>query len=370
MASIRKGRLALAVVIVALAAVVVPFVPPAAAASPEDDLEAAQNDANRAAADLADAEEDMARAQDGLADLQGRVDRIDARVSEARERVGALAVRLYVQGTVPVVRILRMANAGDVVRVQQYSSVVAATSTDALEQFRAEREDLGRERAALADQQEVHAAAIADLQERRDTAVGEIDRLSEVVAKAAAARDAERRAQALAAAGNSASASAAASSPASPAAAPPSSATGDAPAPPPVLPDGAAPSGDWICPVQGPHAFSNDYGAPRGGGYTHQGNDILAPRGTPVVASVDGEVRQRSGAVSGLAYYLDGDNGDQYFGAHLDSFGESGRVTAGTVVGYVGNTGDAASTATHLHFEIHPGGSGYENPYATLIKYC
>ena len=49
----------------------------------------------------------------------------------------------------------------------------------------------------------------------------------------------------------------------------------------------------------------------------------------------------------------------EYFGAHLDSFGADGRVTAGTVVGYVGNTGDASGGAPHLHFEIHPGGSGY-----------
>ncbi|HVF14834.1 MAG TPA: peptidoglycan DD-metalloendopeptidase family protein, partial [Acidimicrobiales bacterium] len=78
----------------------------------------------------------------------------------------------------------------------------------------------------------------------------------------------------------------------------------------------------------------------------------------------------RSGAVSGLAYYLDGVDGMEYFGAHLDSYGASGEVTAGTIVGYVGNTGDAASTAPHLHFEIHPGGNGNINPYATLSTYC
>ncbi|HEX2117824.1 MAG TPA: M23 family metallopeptidase, partial [Acidimicrobiales bacterium] len=138
-----------------------------------------------------------------------------------------------------------------------------------------------------------------------------------------------------------------------------------APAPaPPVA------SGDWICPVQVPRAFSNDYGAPRGGGSSHMGNDILAPRGTPVVANVSGVVTQRNGAVSGLAYFLAGDDGNRYFGAHLDSFGASGRVEAGTVVGRVGTTGDAAGTPPHLHFEIHPGGSGYTNPYPTLTKYC
>ncbi len=126
----------------------------------------------------------------------------------------------------------------------------------------------------------------------------------------------------------------------------------------------------WICPVQGPRAFSNDYGASRGGGSSHQGNDILAPKGTPVVANVGGVVTQRSGAVSGLAYFLAGDDGNRYFGAHLDSFGASGRVSAGTVIGKVGSTGDASGGPPHLHFEMHPGGSGYTNPFSTLTKYC
>ena len=100
------------------------------------------------------------------------------------------------------------------------------------------------------------------------------------------------------------------------------------------------------------------------------GNDILSPKGTPVVANVGGVVTQRNGATSGLAYFLAGDDGNRYFGAHLDSFGASGRVSAGTVIGKVGNTGDAAGGPPHLHFEIHPGGSGYTNPYPTLTKYC
>ncbi|MEA2686064.1 MAG: hypothetical protein QOE93_1259 [Actinomycetota bacterium] len=364
-----------------------------ALADPEDDLAAAQARANRAAADLAQAEEEMALAQDAVAHVQGRVAAIDARVGQAREQVRELAIRLYVDGTVPVIRILRMANANDVIRAQQYSHVVVGASTDALQQFRAERENLEEEQAALDREQESHADSIENLEDRRADAVDEIERLSQVLAEARAAREAELRAEADAAAraatveDSSAGRSTNGAITATPAPAPGPAAAGPVspgstaprgadpapvpdqdPYPAPVIPD--VPAGDWICPVQGPHAFSNDYGAPRGGGYTHQGNDILSPRGTPVVASVDGEVRHRSGAVSGLAYYLDGDDGNEYFGAHLDEFGADGRVTAGTVVGYVGNTGDAASTAPHLHFEIHPGGSGYENPYPTLVKYC
>ena len=134
-------------------------------------------------------------------------------------------------------------------------------------------------------------------------------------------------------------------------------------------PSGVIASGDWVCPVQGPRAFSNDWGQPRSGGRRHQGTDILSPRGTPVVASVGGSVRHHNSSLGGLSYYLAGDDGNTYFGTHLSGFAASGRVSAGTVVGYVGDSGNARGTP-HLHFEIHPGGGGAVNPYPTLQKYC
>ena len=83
-------------------------------------------------AELAEAEEELALAQDAVAHVQTRVDTVDARVGAAREQVRDLAIRLYVEGTVPVIRILRMADANDVIRAQQYSHVVAGGSTDSL----------------------------------------------------------------------------------------------------------------------------------------------------------------------------------------------------------------------------------------------
>jgi murein DD-endopeptidase MepM/ murein hydrolase activator NlpD len=127
-----------------------------------------------------------------------------------------------------------------------------------------------------------------------------------------------------------------------------------------------------MCPVQGPHSFSNDYGAPRGGGSRrHQGVDILSPRGTPVVANVSGSVRRHDNGLGGISYYLEGVDGNEYYGAHLESYaGRTGQVAQGTVIGYVGNSGDARGGPTHLHFEIHPGGGGSVNPYPTLRQYC
>lgn len=335
---------------------------PGVAGAQADDFQAAQRRANQAAAELSKAIEAQARADDTVANLEARVARVEERVAAVRADVAQLAVRQYVQGTFRIIRLLRMEDANQVVRAQQYASVVAATSTGALEQYRADKEDLRIEVAALEREQDDRADAIEDLRRRQADAVRELDRLARLEEQARAAREEQQRRAEAAAAPAATVTTPAPGAPAAPAA--------NRPSTPTTLPAPATATGDWICPVQGPHAFSNDYGAPRGGGSSHMGNDILAPRGTPVVANVGGVVTQRNGAVSGLAYFLAGDDGNRYFGAHLDSFGASGQVSAGTVIGRVGNTGDAAGGPTHLHFEIHPGGSGYTNPYPTLTKYC
>ena len=83
---------------------------------------------------------------------------------------------------------------------------------------------------------------------------------------------------------------------------------------------------------------------------------MFAAARTPVVAPVSGSVEHFVDSLGGLSFRLWGDDGDYYFGTHLSAFGAStGLVPAGTVVGYVGTTGNAAGTGPHLHFEIHPG---------------
>lgn len=124
-----------------------------------------------------------------------------------------------------------------------------------------------------------------------------------------------------------------------------------------------------LCPVDRPRAYSNDFGAPRGGGRRHQGIDILAPRGTPIRAPFDGRAERRYHALSGQAVRVYG-KGGYVFNAHLNAYGASGSVRAGDVVGYVGNTGNASGGPTHDHFEWHPGGGGAVNPYSMLNSVC
>ena len=110
-----------------------------------------------------------------------------------------------------------------------------------------------------------------------------------------------------------------------------------------------------LCPVQGRGYFSDDFGAPRfsGGFHHHAGNDLFAPQGTPVVAPFDGTAAATPNGLGGNAVTVYGADGYVY-NAHLVSYGTLGSVKAGTVVGYVGNTGDAMGGPWHDHFEWHP----------------
>jgi hypothetical protein len=125
-----------------------------------------------------------------------------------------------------------------------------------------------------------------------------------------------------------------------------------------------------VCPVAGPHHFIDSWGARRSGGRAHIGVDMMAARGVPAVAPVSGVVTHRGNTLGGLSYHLNGDDGNYYYGTHLSAYGASGRVSAGTVIGYVGDTGNAAGMP-HLHFEIHVGGRGNPiNPYAKVRAVC
>ncbi len=132
-----------------------------------------------------------------------------------------------------------------------------------------------------------------------------------------------------------------------------------------------APRATWQCPVPG-GSFVNDFGYVKPeGGPPHQGIDLFAPTGTEIYAPVGGRVERYPNRAGGLAVMLWGNDGNRYYLAHLSAYGESGRVSAGDVIGYVGNTGDAEQTSPHLHFVIHPnGGDEVTNPFPSLVAAC
>jgi murein DD-endopeptidase MepM/ murein hydrolase activator NlpD len=127
-----------------------------------------------------------------------------------------------------------------------------------------------------------------------------------------------------------------------------------------------------VCPVDPPRHYIDDFGDARwvGGFHRHQGIDIMAPRGTPIRAPFDGRVETSSNWMGGIQLYVYGKLGF-VFNGHLDSVErESGRVEAGDIVGYVGNSGDARGGSTHDHFEWHPGGGPAVDSYRLLNEAC
>ncbi|HEY0969545.1 MAG TPA: M23 family metallopeptidase [Gemmatimonadales bacterium] len=115
-----------------------------------------------------------------------------------------------------------------------------------------------------------------------------------------------------------------------------------------------------MVPVAGvePHRLSDTFSAPRdGGARTHRAIDIMAPRGTPVLAADDGRVlRVSHNRLGGLTIYaIDDEERFVYYYAHLDRYrdGLRGgmRIARGEVIGYVGSTGNASASAPHLHFQ-------------------
>jgi murein DD-endopeptidase MepM/ murein hydrolase activator NlpD len=133
------------------------------------------------------------------------------------------------------------------------------------------------------------------------------------------------------------------------------------------------------CPVVGAVAgrdFSNDWGYPRSGGRTHQGNDIFANRGTPIVAIQDGVVVRTSPVdrgLGGLTVTYRTADGSEWYNAHLEAIAEGivpgVSVAAGETIGTVGTSGNARGTPPHNHLGRRINGS-WVNPYPTVAPLC
>jgi hypothetical protein len=145
----------------------------------------------------------------------------------------------------------------------------------------------------------------------------------------------------------------------------------------------SAPVVPILFPLEKHISWTDTFGAARSGGRTHAGNDLMAPKMTPLLAVVDGKIdwlnlTGKLSSYNNLPYFnilLRGDDGNDYFYIHLNNDtpgtddGKGGvqfayapgltngtRVHRGDVIGYVGDSGNAEDTGSHLHFEIHLGG--------------
>ena len=131
-----------------------------------------------------------------------------------------------------------------------------------------------------------------------------------------------------------------------------------------------------VFPIAAPASFTSDFNEGRSEGRLHAGNDLFAERGAPLVAVDDGQVRSGRDPLGGNVLNLYGADGTRYYYAHLDAFTDGTAtlldppaprmVRAGEIVGFLGTTGNAATTAPHVHFEIHPGNGPAIDPFPVL----
>lgn len=120
-----------------------------------------------------------------------------------------------------------------------------------------------------------------------------------------------------------------------------------------------------------PSDLEDSWGAPRDGGKRgHTGIDIFAPKGTEVIAVADGIISYIGDQPKGgHCMWLTTESGSSFYYAHLDRWApgiyEGMEVTSGDLLGFVGNTGNAIHTPSHLHFGVNQG-DGPVNPYPLL----
>lgn len=303
-------------------------------------------------ADLDAGASEIEKLRDTKEDLGHRIEDINARTTELNARrqklSGVIAERadeLYRSGGTSMVEmlleskdfselttraeILSRVSANDAQAFVEY-----ARSTDELEAL---SDELSDRKAELSFTTAELADANAELQDRFDEVAAEYEELKEKLARLAPA----------------------------PARAPAPS----APRVAPVAPV-ARSTGGMTCPVAGPVSFTDTWGAPRDG-HTHQGVDMMAAYGTPVVAITSGTITYAAyDGSGGNMIFLSGDDGNAYWYMHnQQNLVSGGHVSTGQQIATVGDTGNAAGTP-HVHFEFHPGGGAAVNPYPLVASLC
>jgi peptidoglycan LD-endopeptidase LytH len=363
------------------------------------EISAARERANQAAEDFFDTESQLGlielerdRLVIELEDLQIEVDRLESDVE-------AIAINRFVSsGTDGIPLLTDFRSPVDQVQADVLVGVITETGATTLDDYEAARQQLEDKRAELDGVEQDLLDTQERLKELQRVAEEEVERLREIesdrlqdeaVLKALEAQDAEKqrqldelqRRQAAANLQNNPNPGVGADAAAAEAAASGNLSTQGATSGVSAAAGSVAggrtggggggtnPRGSGIgyidailCPVVGPSAYGDTWGAPRSGGRRHQGVDMIAPTGTQLQAVVSGFVEHYSNALGGVTLSLLGDNGNRYYYAHLSGYeGAAGRVEQAQVIGYVGDTGNATGVP-HLHFEIRPNHGVPVNP--------
>ena len=130
--------------------------------------------------------------------------------------------------------------------------------------------------------------------------------------------------------------------------------------------------------IGGKAAWTDTWGAPRYGPgpivRTHEGQDVFCSYGDPVLATEAGTVNYGEAGLGGKVARLFRPDGGYWYFAHLSDFNDEeypsgSTVQAGDIIGYCGNTGNAISTPSHVHFSFYDSSGGARNPHSTLIKW-
>ncbi|HZD22101.1 MAG TPA: peptidoglycan DD-metalloendopeptidase family protein [Acidimicrobiia bacterium] len=378
---------------------VVVFALPAPGQVTNEDIDRARREVNRITAESADMGEQVMEAygrkaalDTEIADLQESIQFAQIKITETESRLEELAVQLYMGTTSGAsLSVLFSQTDQDYPAGLEYLREVRGVDRDVITQLRTYRDELDRQTARLDEALEEQVIVASELEQlaaqlQEDLTAAQVvydDLVQQQVGEEAERRrqEEERRRQAEEAASQAAEAAATSTtteavtttvSGATSTTAPAATTTttvGTTTTAPTV----SGPSGG-TCPVAGAVTFTDTWGAPRSGGRTHKGVDMIAARGVPIVAAFSGTIyRLSTSTLGGNSVYFTSDAGDLYYYAHLDSYANISpgqHVPVGYVLGYNGSSGNAPEYLPHLHWEYHPGGGDAVNPYPLATELC